>query len=295
MLQALTQADVIVWISILVKALAYAATLSAIGGVLVLATLRGLGTQGRHALIRVAIFSTIGSAVFTSLTVPVQASFLLGGTWDGAFDPVLLGIVMDSPLGASTIVRLFGLAFIFCLLWPTRFGKILTLAGAVLASHSFALRGHALSDPQMLLGTLITLHILCVSFWFGGFFPLIRSASREPLESTGALAREFGHKALWAVGSLAIAGGAMLFLFGVATQSALFNSYGQMAATKLVVVVGILSLAAYNKLSLTPALLSSKPNADAKLRYSIGVEAALFAVVLLITAALTTVSSPPAL
>ena len=293
MVSALGQAGAVVWLSIFVKALAYATTLSAIGAVLVMSSLRELSESGRRALCRTAALSALASAAFTVLRLPVRASFLMGGTWEGALDSMIIGMVADSPLGTSAALRLVGLALIVCVIRRSRAGHLSALFGSLLASTSFALRGHALSDPHMILGALVTIHILCLAFWAGAFAPLIRSARYEPPARTGALAHEFGRLALRAVVSLVLAGGIMLVLLGAATPSALLSPYGQLVAVKFVLFAGVMSLAAYNKLSLTPALLASKPGVGATLRRSIAVEAALLAGILVTTAALTTISSPP--
>lgn len=293
MLAALTSADAVTWASIAVKALAYAATLSAIGSVLVLVALRELSEGGRAALRLTAVASVLAAALFTVLRLPVRASFLMGGTWDGATDPMILGMVADSPLGTSAALRIVGLALILAVLWRSRAGQILALLGACIASVSFALRGHALGEPRVILGGLITLHILCLAFWIGGFAPLARAARLDPAAQAGALAHEFGRRALWAVGLVVLAGGITLALLGAATPSALSSPYGQMFAVKLVLFAGVIALAAVNKLTLTPALLAGAPDAATRLRRSIGVEAGLVAGILVATAALTTLSAPP--
>lgn len=293
MLAALTSADAVTWASICVKALAYAATLSAIGSVIVLVALRELSDGGRSALRLTAVASVLAAALFSALRLPVRASFLMGGTWDGATDPMILGMVTDSPLGTSVALRIVGLALILAMLWRTRAGLALALLGACIASVSFALRGHALSEPRVLLGALITLHILCLAFWVGGFAPLARAARMDPPAQAGALAHEFGRSALWAVGLVVLAGAITLALLGAATPSALSSPYGQMFAVKLVLFAGVIALAAVNKLTLTPALQTGAPGAGARLRRSISVEAVLVAGILVTTAALTTLSAPP--
>lgn len=185
MLAALASADTLTWVSILVKALAYAATLSAVGAVLVLACLRELSDSGRASLRRTAVLAAVAAAVFTVLRLPIRASFLMGGTLNGAMDPMMLGMVSESPLGTSVAVRLAGLGLILCVIWRVRLGLWLALSGAVLSSASFALRGHALGEPQMILGALITLHILCLAFWIGAFAPLVRSARSDPPARAG--------------------------------------------------------------------------------------------------------------
>jgi putative copper resistance protein D len=205
----------------------------------------------------------------------------------------MLGVVVESPLGASVIVRLIGLALILTILLPVRGVNWVALTGAVVACMSFALRGHALGDPRFLLGVLVTVHILGLAFWIGALAPLERTTRAESSAQAASLAHEFGTKALWTVAALIVAGGVMLTLFGVATPAALATPYGQAFVIKLALFAGVLALAALNKLRLTPDLLAADPDSGRRLRRSIGWESALIAAILVTTAALTTVTSPP--
>lgn len=101
MISALASADATAWLSVLVKTLAYAATLFAAGSVLVSAGLRELTEDGRVSLRRMAVIGALAAAVLSGLRVPVRTSFLMGGSIGGATDPMMLGTVAGSPLGAS--------------------------------------------------------------------------------------------------------------------------------------------------------------------------------------------------
>lgn len=78
-----------------------------------------------------------------------------------------------------------------------------------------------------------------------------------------------------------------------ATCAGAFRKAGDDPGGRRVMFSGVLSLAAVNTLASTPALLSAASGAGVRLRRAIRLEAALVAVILLSTAALTTVSSPP--
>jgi putative copper export protein len=71
------------------------------------------------------------------------------------------------------------------------------------------------------------------------------------------------------------------------------SDYGRLLATKLVAVILLLSIAAMNKLYLTPRLLLGDAGAAGALRRSIKAEMVLGGLVLLITAAFTTITGPP--
>jgi len=71
------------------------------------------------------------------------------------------------------------------------------------------------------------------------------------------------------------------------------SPYGWILAAKLSVVAMLLALAGYNRRRLTPRLLASDSTAMRALRKTIDIELMLIALILTITAILTTYSSPP--
>lgn len=293
MIAAAASADALTWLSIIVKAMTYAATLIATGGALVIVALKDLSQDGHAALRRSVVAAAVAAAVLSLLRLPLRAGFLMGGTLEGALDPMMLGMVAESPLGTSVALRLAGLALLLAILLPGRVGAWVAVFGAGLACVSFALRGHALGDPRLLLGTLVSVHTLGLAFWVGALAPLARAAQRETPALAGALADDFGTMALWIVGALVVAGAITLGLLGAARPAALATAYGQMFAVKLALFACVLWLAALNKLRLTPALRAAAPGAATRLRRSIVLEAGLIGLILVVTSALTTLSSPP--
>lgn len=294
MLNALASADAVTWLSIVVKALVYAIAFLAMGSVLSILTLRRLPASEVWKLRRMSVVWAIAAAVFSVLRLPLRASFLMGGTWQGATDPMMLTMVSDSPLGASIAVRLFGLALICAILLPARIGRPLAGLGVVIVAASFVVRGHALEEPRLLLASLITLHVLGLAFWIGAFAPLYRLSGEKTADIAGQVSHDFGRMAVWVVGALSLAGAVTLWLLTGHVLDALFTPYGQFFALKLGAFLAIIALAAWNKLHLTPALLRQEPGAGARLRGSIRMETALVALILLTTATLTTVSAPEA-
>jgi putative copper export protein len=134
-----------------------------------------------------------------------------------------------------------------------------------------------------------------VAYWVGAFYPLARIARGADLPRIARIMKRFGDLAVVAVGGL-IAAGALLLWLMLETPLALFESiYGRLMAVKLLLVAGLLSLAAMNKLRLTPALFAGDALALRRLRNSIGAEMTLATVVLAVTAAFTTIVGPPAL
>lgn len=207
-------------------------------------------------------------------------------------DPMMLALVWDSPLGTSIGLRLIGLGFILLILVPGRAGRGLAALGACIVALSFVLRGHALEEPRLILGALITLHILGVAFWIGAFVPLYRVAGGTNQRIAGTIAHEFGNNALWVVGLLTGVGAITLWILTGNIFKALYTPYGQFFALKLTIFSAVMGFAAWNKLRLTPALLNQDQSACTKLRQSVRLEATLIGAILITTAALTTVSAP---
>lgn len=291
MLSVLASADAATWAGIIVKALVYAASLLAAGSVLCAVSLRGLPPPERHHLAHLAALCAVAAAMLSLARIPLRASFLMGGTWQGAFDPMILNMVMQSPLGSSIALRLVGLTLILLILIRARATWLLAVVGAVLVVASFVLRGHTLGDRHLLLGLLVTLHLWAVAFWIGALWPLYRVAGASG-PGAGQLAHEFGRKAVWVVAILGGTGGVTLWLLTGNLFVALGTPYGQVFTIKLAVFLGLLGLAAWNKLRLTPALQRGAAGACETLRHSIRLEALAVAGILLTTAILTTLSAP---
>lgn len=274
------------------KALVYATTLMAAGSVLTLLTLSSLPMREVQLLKWLAVGCAMMAAVLSLARLPLRASFLMGGTSQGGTDPMMLAMVWDSPLGTSISLRLIGLGLVLLILVTGRAGRGLAALGVCIVALSFVLRGHALEEPRLILGALITLHILGVAFWIGAFVPLYRIAGGTNARSAGTIAHEFGSNALWVVGLLTGVGAITLWMLTGNIFEAIYTPYGQFFALKLTMFAAVMGFAAWNKLRLTPALLRQDRSASTKLRQSVRLEAALIGAILITTAALTTVSAP---
>ena len=294
MLGTLATADMLTWLSIGTKALVYVTTLLAAGSVLSGISLKTLPESEGQILKRTAISCAVLAAVLSVLRLPLRASFLMGGTWQGAADPMLLTMVGDSPLGTSVALRLVGLALICAIVIRHWSGQSLAVLGACIVAASFIMRGHALEEPRLLLSVLITSHILGLAFWVGSFAPLYRLAGQPAGQGAGAVAHEFGRKAMGVVAALTVAGGVALWILTGDILGALYTPYGQFFAIKLVLFLAVLGFAAWNKMRLTPELQRNAAGAGVRLRQSILLESVFVAGVLLVTAVLTTLSAPDA-
>ena len=227
-------------------------------------------------------------ALFLNFSLlPIQASFLIG-EWSAAQDPIMLGIAWESPLGDSLLLRWIGLLMILVVIRPYKPNLVISTVGCVLVAISFAFQGHTLSEPRWLLVALISVHLLGLIFWIGGFAPLAWLATRQD-KSTGLAARQFGKISIWNVPLLAIVGVLLLLLLSKGEWKVIWTPYGQLFALKLLAFLGLLGLAAMNKLFLTPALLRTEIRAFVLLRISIIFEISVVTIIFLLTASLTSV------
>ncbi|MEQ3624195.1 MAG: CopD family protein [Celeribacter sp.] len=275
-------------VSILVKAGMYVSVLLAAGSAINLVLLRELDTTARSRLRLLAAVSALVGIVFSVLNIPLRAAFL-SGSFAGAIDPVMLGIVTFSPLGYSVEADVIGLAAITAIAADRQWTRWLATAGVVLVAASFAMRGHAIGEPRFALGALFVIHILAASFWIGGFYPLHDMVQRGATGAARTVER-FGQAALVMVGLLVVAGVSLLWLLTGDPLAAVSQPWGRLVAIKLMIVSILLALAALNKLRLTPILAATGDGRP--LLRSIRWEMATFVLILVITAIFTSLFAP---
>ncbi len=281
--------------AVVVKAALYAATFAAAGGAFFLCYSGDLlGDDERRAIGR-GIEVWIAAAVGCSALRILLTAGSLAGDAAGMLDSKLIHMVWRSGEDSAVITRIAGLMLAVRAALPAKRSPALAAVGAACAATSFAWVGHAhaTGDPWMV--ACVALHVVCAAFWVGALGPLAFLARRADPERAGAAATRFGRIALAAVALLVLAGIFVLSnLLGHA--SALWASaYGRAMCAKLALVAGLLGLAAFNKIRLTPRLSMGDAVAARSLRRSIHAERALAALILLTTSAITTLIGPPAL
>ncbi|WP_371158258.1 CopD family protein [Jannaschia sp. 2305UL9-9] len=272
------------------KAAGYAAALLAMGGVLFVAVFRRIADADVLRLARrlAAGAALVGLAVLAA-RFGIRAARISGMGWDGATDPMMLGFVWQSPLGAAAIWRGLGEAAILAVLLPVA-GLWLAIGGTVAVAVSYAQVGHTLGDPRAALAVLLVLHLLAAAFWVGALAPLRRAAG----DVDGAdLLHRFGIVALGAVAALVAAGTALAWILSGSLPALFGTAYGWTLLGKVAVVTALFGLAALNKLRLVPALAAGDPSAPPALRRSIALEGAAVILILVATATLTTMTTPP--
>jgi putative copper export protein len=280
---------------IAVKALTYAGTLCAAGAVFFLWYCGSLVTAADRSRIRRAVWGlSIVSISGGAAQIMVSAGSMsdaASGMWDGS----LLRMIWQAGAGRANAIRDFGLVLAALGMVRNR-PAWWSLFGATAAATSFAWSGHARAlNPDSLPVLLVSVHLLGVAFWLGALVALGLVTRDRDAAAVAAPVARFGAAALFVVGGLMAAGlGLLWILLGDFTE--LWRSvYGRYVMLKLAFVAGLLCVAAFNKLSLTPRLLANDTRALRALRTSIRLELLLGVLILLATATLTTVTGPPAL
>ena len=278
-----------------VKTVAYAATLGATGAVFFLRYGGALIADAQRLTIRRLIFGlAVLSMAAGAAHVVVLAGSMSGeaaGMWDGS----LLRMGLQGSAGRAAAIRAMGLVLAVLGVLPER-PAWWALFGAAAAATSFAWTGHAHAlHPDAIPMLLLGVHLLGVAFWLGALAPLGVVARGGDSSRIAAAAARFGAVAVFVVGGLIAAAVILLWLMLGGFSQIWASDYGRYITLKLALVAGLLSLAAFNKLRLTPRLQAGDPAAVRGLQASIAVEMLLAVLILAITATLTTVAGPPAL
>jgi putative copper resistance protein D len=190
--------------------------------------------------------------------------------------------VFESTIG-------IGLFLVLAVLIPRTWSLAPSLVGAVLIAVSYTRVGHSLGEPRWILASLLTMHLLAAAYWVAALEPLRRGAR---LPGTVVLHR-FGRIASVTVAALVIVGAVFAYLLVGDLEGLVSTAYGWTLLAKVAVVGLLLGLAALNKLRLVPAMERGDADAPARLRRSIAWEMAAVAAILVATATLTSITTPP--
>ena len=270
------------------KAALYAAALGGAGAVIWHAL---FGPAGAERTVRpwVAALALAG-LLLVVLRLGLRGAGLTG-EWSGLVDGEIARLLLAGPVGAAVAWREAGFALLALWALLPRLGPAPGLAGAAALVWSFTAVGHVSSLPRDWAAAMLA-HLAMAAFWIGALLPLRRMARTDDPRA-GAVAERFGQAAAWAVAALIVAGGLLAWRLVGDVETLVSTTYGWTLLAKLAAVGLLLSLAALNKLRLTPALRAGDAGAGARLARSIEWELAAVAAILLLTATLTIATTLP--
>lgn len=277
------------------KCLLYVTVLQACGGALFLAALWGrlshLERQFSVACTRVISVAAVG-VISTYIAV---LSGMLGDGISSMWDWTLIQIILEGSEGRAAALRVIGLVAIAVATFETVWSRMIAVLGAFSIAASFGATGHVGAlDQNSIVRALIVAHVLGVAYWVGSLVPLLYVISGKSVEfdRVAMVLERFSGFALFAVGSLVLAGAIVLWTLLGGFDGLLNSPYGQFFAVKLFLVGGLIGAAAINKLRLTPGVVAHKLASLKDLRRSIALEIVLVVAILITTGIFTTLTGP---
>ena len=239
--------------------------------------------------------------VILGLSVSSLDFFLQVGSFSesglaGMWDPIYMDILWQSGVGMSYQLRLAGWFGLLLLVIAMRLNStyarplsFIALLISLLIAASFSVVGHTAEQATWVRLALV-LHIFIAMWWIGLLYPLSQWCNEFPSNTLQLLMHEFGKQASVLVALLLMAGVGIAYALEGSFQTLFMTTHGNVLLLKIAVVAGILSLAAMHKFHLVPALKSH--HSAMTLRFSIGLEMVIALLILINTAALSTLFGP---
>ncbi|PKI14916.1 copper resistance D family protein [Colwellia sp. 12G3] len=222
----------------------------------------------------------------------------------GMLDPMMIEMMFESSIGDVLNIRLSAMTLLVVLLFlPSQLNSekskhssqkqviiFAVRAGSLMfIAYSFTLVGHV-AELDAFAKLLIMFHILIMAWWFGSLYPLKKACKNLSYPELYLVMDKFGKQATVFVPILLVAGSGLAYLLLGSWQALFTTIYGQTILIKILLVVGILAIAAKHKLRLVP-ILNKNEGRDA-LYQSINIETILAGSILVITSILTSTMGP---
>ncbi len=255
---------------------------------------------GRYVEIKGTILKYIPIGTGLGLFSSVLGFFILIGSFantglSGMWDNNYINILVNTPTGHVYIIRSisFALLLIFMIVKLSKGtidiskteGAIFTILLTPIVL-SFSQLGHVTNLP-LFAQALLSIHVLVMSLWMGSLYPLWKTSKKInglPLKERMHL---FGQIAAFIVGILIACGLSIALLLFKDFNTLINTPYGHGFIIKILFVLSILLLAAFNKWYFTPRL--QNPKFAKQLGYAILFEMSLGLSILLATGYITTV------
>jgi copper resistance protein D len=231
-------------------------------------------------------------------------------------EDVLWTVLFDTDFGRVWLVRAAWVALLMVAMFPSYFvgelaspwrrGVAPTSAAALVVGLAFA--GHAAAGTgveSFLQQGADVLHLLAAASWVGALVPLavlLGAVASDRGESSLALARaatlRFSTLGIVSVATVLASGIANTWELAGSVPALIGTDYGRLVLVKIALFLVMVSVAAVNRLRLTPRLIQdrddfARQNALRQLRNNSMIEAGIGAVILVIVGALGTL--PPGL
>jgi putative copper resistance protein D len=282
------------WLSVLLRALGFIAMFQAAGAAVFLTLFGSRVPVAAAPIVRLARIVTVLAIALVLAHYSLEAA-RLGGDFSAVFDGQLQQLAWKTAPGTAVCLRVSGLLLVMAGLARTggRFASgALSIVGALVLVAAFTRIGHTVDHPhRFVLASLLAVHLVSVTFWFGALWPLRQVVTLETSATAAAVLERFSRIAIWMVPGLLLAGASLVLLL-VPGFAVFAQPYGQLLLFKMAGFSVLLGFGALNKLRLTPALRQNVPSASGRLQRSLAIEYLIIGGVLTITAVMTGIYSP---
>jgi len=224
----------------------------------------------------------------TSLLLLFSVAGNLGGDFASVIDFLMLQLAIQSKSGISYLTVFAGF---FMLLvahkMKAKAQRKTFLIGSVTVLFSFTLAGHA-QLSGVFTQLLLILHLLGIAFWLGALLPFRWICLQSDISNLSSLAHRFGIIAMNYVGLLLITGITYAYILLGKLSHIFTTSYGNVLLIKIVLVVSLLCLAAFNKFKAAPELENNPLQGLRQFKSSVRFEIILALFILFASSLLTT-------
>jgi putative copper resistance protein D len=274
----------------------YASVAGAIGGIFASLLL------AHHRESRAAIKNYIISACIVGLITSLCGFIIQVGSFanngiSGMLDNNIISILLQTSVGSALTLQVIGFIFIGFAYIASRRKSTLppylqfilfmtAIIGGLCLLASFFQTGH-LAEAQLAGKIAISLHVLAMSSWIGSLYPLWHvSRSADVLLAQTSMKR-FGELAIIIVGTLIACGFFISYFLLKHWQVFISSNYGHGLMIKLILVSGLLLIAATNKFFIVPKLRQA--GFSNRLSNAIIIEMIVGVLILSTTAVMTTI------
>ncbi len=283
------------WVAVAVNRFVhYSAVLLALGSALVLLWMR-VPDGPAGVTFRQGFIAALVAAAAYVLAIAFGGAEMVGGDALAFVQPQAWGMAAKSTLLPSAVLGVPGALLLAWAFRTRRTGWTLWVGGA-LVLLSFLVTGHAATAPPVwLMATNVAVHLVCGAFWFAALLPLIVATRQLDGRAAGDVLVQFSTRAVWTVALLFVTGLVVSFVQVRSWDQLVGTDYGVRLAVKILLFVGLLALAAANKIAFTPAVVRAEAAGTRRLRGSMHVEYGLMLAIVLAAASLTIATPPRAL
>ena len=292
-------------LSVLSKVFIYLGAASALGGAFCLLNYN----DGRRATLRQVLSLHLAGALLGLQAVAAaflaQVGTASGSGLSGAFDRDMAGLLLSTQLGDLSLFRAVGFAiwigsglfFYQTMVQQTQAPRRLfyqrlfavNAFGFIFLLLSFRFGGHV-SVQSLSVQFALAVHFTMFALWIGALYPLLTISRTEQVAELKVSLERFSKHAVLIV-SLLLLSGLTMMLSLIHSMAELFTTaYGVALTLKILLVIGLLGIAAVNKLIIVPRLLLQADAAH--FQRSVRVEIAVAVILLLLTAYLSTALGP---